>query len=64
MSSDIPIRLRTGLDLHELTSDKGTELYFDDSQDFKGMFFVNSWLYEYNMYTLAKEATQSQGAIC
>ena len=42
MSSDVPIRLRTGLDLHELTSDKGTELYFDDSQDFKGMYFVNS----------------------
>ena len=38
VSSDIPIRLKTGLDLHELTSDKGAELYFDDSQEFKGTY--------------------------
>ena len=35
---DIPIRLKTGLDLHELTSDKGAELYFEDSQDFNGAY--------------------------
>ena len=40
-SSNVPIRLRTGLDLNELTSDKGTELCLEDSQDLNGNFYTH-----------------------
>jgi len=35
--SDAPIRLRTGLDVQDLTSGKGAELVFDDDQGITGM---------------------------
>ena len=34
--SDAPLRLRAGLDVQDLTSGKGAELVFDDSQEFTG----------------------------
>ena len=39
-STNVPIRLRTGLDLNELTSDKGTELCFEDSHDLNGNLYM------------------------